>query len=70
MKIIKVMVEILMTIVAYLMFRVILAGGAPLSPKSHDFLRTAFGCPLLQAGEYSAHSGKISKEKQAYFLNQ
>ena len=50
MKILKVMVEMLMTIVTYLMFRVILAGGAPLSPKSHDFLRTAFGCPLLQAG--------------------
>ena len=28
--------------------RMILAGGAPLSPESHDFLRTAFGCPLMQ----------------------
>ena len=28
--------------------RIILAGGAPLSPESHDFLRTAMGCPLMQ----------------------
>ena len=28
--------------------RMILAGGAPLSPESHDFLRTAMGCPLMQ----------------------
>ena len=30
--------------------RIILAGGAPLSPESHDFLRTAMGCPLMQVG--------------------
>jgi len=28
--------------------RVILAGGAPLSPESHAFIRTCMGCPLLQ----------------------
>ena len=28
--------------------RMILAGGAPLSPESHDFLRTCMGCPLMQ----------------------
>merc|ERR1711915_402799 len=28
--------------------RVIFTGGAPLSPESHEFIRTCMGCPLLQ----------------------
>jgi long-chain acyl-CoA synthetase len=28
--------------------RVILTGGAPLSPESHDYIRTCMGCPVLQ----------------------
>ena len=28
--------------------RVILSGGAPLSPESHEFIRTCMGCPILQ----------------------
>jgi len=28
--------------------RLILTGGAPLSPESHEFIRTCMGCPLLQ----------------------
>ena len=28
--------------------RVILSGGAPLSPESHAFIRSCMGCPLLQ----------------------
>lgn len=28
--------------------RVILTGGAPLSPESHRFIRNCMGCPLLQ----------------------
>ena len=25
------------------------AGGAPLSPETHEFVRTVMGCPILQA---------------------
>eukprot|EP00092_Neocalanus_flemingeri_P017052 GFUD01018440.1.p1 GENE.GFUD01018440.1~~GFUD01018440.1.p1 ORF type:complete len:721 (+),score=167.25 GFUD01018440.1:139-2301(+) len=28
--------------------RLILSGGAPLNPESHDFIRSCFGCPVLQ----------------------
>lgn len=28
--------------------RAILSGGAPLAPDIHDYLRTVFGCPILQ----------------------
>ena len=26
-----------------------MAGGAPLSPETHEFVRTVMGCPILQA---------------------
>jgi len=28
--------------------RLLLSGGAPLSPETHDYIRTCMGCPLLQ----------------------
>ena len=37
--------------------RLMICGGAPLSPESHEFIRSCMGCPLLQGYSLTETSG-------------